>query len=316
MGALTPSGQCWAIPAKLSEITAMAAWHINSVRIPLNEDCWLGINGVDPTTTAPAYRAGLHQYVSLLHQHQMYAILDLHRSAPGSIPATSTQAMPDADHAPAFWSSVASSFLRDRAVVFDLYNEPYLGDVLPTAPDHHWGCWLHGCTIDTVYSSGPAGRQPSTLSWQATGMQQLVNAIRSTGATQPVMLEGLTYAKDLTGWLTHLPADSERQLIASVHVYNESTGCVNITCWNRQYVPVARKYPVVTGEFGEDDCAHGFIDQYMRFADANGISYLGWHWGIETDCSSQGTMALITDWNGTPSSSGVGLRDHLALLAG
>ncbi|HWX74639.1 MAG TPA: hypothetical protein VNZ05_04985, partial [Solirubrobacteraceae bacterium] len=33
-------------PVTASAVAAMAAWHINAVRVPLNEDCWLGINGV------------------------------------------------------------------------------------------------------------------------------------------------------------------------------------------------------------------------------------------------------------------------------
>ena len=41
----------------------MKAWNINAVRVPLNEDCWLGINGVasartpERTTRTPS-RAG------------------------------------------------------------------------------------------------------------------------------------------------------------------------------------------------------------------------------------------------------------------
>src|SRR5512135_1033181 len=33
-------------PTGRPAIAAMASWGINVVRIPLNEDCWLGINGV------------------------------------------------------------------------------------------------------------------------------------------------------------------------------------------------------------------------------------------------------------------------------
>src|SRR5207244_1356868 len=39
MDVLTPSRGCWVIPASVGEINAMLAWHINAVRIPLNEDC-------------------------------------------------------------------------------------------------------------------------------------------------------------------------------------------------------------------------------------------------------------------------------------
>src|SRR5215469_3107735 len=35
-------------PTDRRAIAAMTAWRINAVRIPLNEDCWLGINGAPP----------------------------------------------------------------------------------------------------------------------------------------------------------------------------------------------------------------------------------------------------------------------------
>jgi endoglucanase len=73
--------------------------------------------------------------------------------------------------------------------------------------------------------------------------------------------------------------------------------------------PVAARVPVVTGELGEDDCAHGFIDEYMGWADAHGVSYLGWAWNV-WDCKTG--PALITDYAGTPTPYRVGLRDHLA----
>jgi hypothetical protein len=33
-------------PVGTQSITAMRRWHINAVQLPLNEDCWLGINGI------------------------------------------------------------------------------------------------------------------------------------------------------------------------------------------------------------------------------------------------------------------------------
>ena len=51
----------------------------------------------------------------------------------------------------------------------------------------------------------------------------------------------------------------------------------------------AAHVPVVTGELGEDDCAHGCVDQYMAWADSQGISYPGWAW--DTWNCKQGTDA-------------------------
>ncbi len=62
------------------------------------------------------------------------------------------------------------------------------------------------------------------------------------------------------------------------------------------------------GEIGENDCAHGFIDRVMNWADAHGVGYLGWTWNT-WDCS--GGPALISNYNGTPTNFGTGFKAHL-----
>jgi hypothetical protein len=269
-------------PVDAQSIAAMASWGIDAVRVPLNEDCWLGINGVKPQYGGAAYRAAIRAYVARLHAAKLTVILDLHWNAPGSKRATGQQVMPDKAHSPAFWRSVATTFRADRNVIFDLYNEPH---------DVSWKCWRDGC--------GP---------W--AGMQQLVSTVRSVGARQPLMLGGLAWSNDLSGWLKWRPRDPLHQLVASFHLYNFTT-CADAGCWDATVKPVAAVVPVVTGELGENDCAHGFIDGYMPWADAAGISYLGWTWDT-WDCKSG--PALISAYDGTPTGFGVGFRDHLASL--
>ena len=41
-------------PEDASDAAAIAAWDTNAVRIPINEDCWLGINGLPTYGTAEA----------------------------------------------------------------------------------------------------------------------------------------------------------------------------------------------------------------------------------------------------------------------
>ena len=102
----------------------MTAWHINSVRIPLNEDCWLGINGVLPQYSGANYQSAIARYVTLLLENGLYPILDLHWSAAGNQLATGQAAMPDQDHSPTFWSQVAGVFKDNLGVAFELFNEP------------------------------------------------------------------------------------------------------------------------------------------------------------------------------------------------
>jgi len=284
--------------------TAMLTWgHVNAVRLPLNEDCWLGINGVNATYGGDAYQVAVVHYAARLHAHGLFTILDLHWNAPGSFPATAQQPMADADHAPAFWTSVATAFKADPMAVFDLYNEPFVDTVNAQTTDA-WGCWANGCTI--TRSAGAV-----TGSWRSAGMKDLVDAVRATGATNVLMLGGLAYANDLSGWLAHVPADPLAQLVASAHVYNFNS-CAGTPCWDGTIGAVAAAHPVVTGELGENDCAHGFIDTYMPWADSHGVSYLGWTWNT-WDCSSG--PALVTTYDGTATGFGQGLKAHLLVTS-
>jgi hypothetical protein len=143
------------------------------------------------------------------------------------------------------------------------------------------------------------------------GFQSLVNAVRGTGATNVVMIGGLAYSNDLTQWLAFKPSDPLNNLAAFGHVYNFNT-CSNTSCYDSQMAPVAAQVPLSLTEIGENDCAHGFVDTLMSWADAHGVGYLGWTWNT-WPCNSG--PALITDYNGTPTAFGQGLRDHLTTVS-
>jgi hypothetical protein len=285
-----PCAQGWGMkvgPTDRAAVAAMKAWRINAVRLPLNEACWLGLSNVKPQYRGALYRRAVVAFVQRLHAAGLYVILDLHWNAPGNKRALDHWWHADADHTPAFWRSVAAAFRKDRAVLFDLYNEPH---------DISWRCWRDGCRT-------PDGEQ-------AAGMQQLVNAVRSTGSKHPLLIAGQNWANDLSGWLRWRPQDPARQLAASFHVY-ETNLCGAEPCWSSVIAKVAERVPVVSSEIGQGRCGHDFIESFMSWADANGVSYLAWGWNV-WDCELPG---LITDWRGTPTKTyGEGFRAHLAKL--
>jgi hypothetical protein len=299
-------------PIDAADAAAIKAWNADAVRIPINEDCWLRING-QPSggLSFVTYRKTVRTYVNDLAADGIYAILDLHWSAPGRVIADGQRSMPD-PHSVTFWTSVASTFKHTPGVLFDVFNEPYSPayDGYSAYPVS-WSCWRNGgCTVpDARDGTTPVPGQTYT----AVGMQQLVNAIRATGATNPILVGGLAYANDLTGWLSHEPSDPDHQLAASVHVYNGNV-CSTVSCWNSRLSPVAAEVPLVTGEFDESDCSESFDNSYMNWADAHGVSYLAWGWYVLSGqpCSS---LYLITDAAGTPASpNGVAVRAHLESL--
>jgi endoglucanase len=291
----TPSG-VFGGPSGARSVDEMKSWHVNSARVSLNESCWLGHEALDPSSSGLRYRNAVIDYVDRLNDAGLIAILDLHWNAPGAAVADGQQVMADADHAPAFWSSVASSFTGNPGVMFDLYNEPF---------DISWRCWRSGC-------EAPGG-------WMTAGMQQLVDAVRDTGATQPIIATGVGHGNDLSGWLAHRPHDRLRQLVAGFHVYDtgDDGGCRDVRCWKRTLVPIARRVPIVTGEMGQHDNRSDFVTRYMRWSDEQwrrdrSVSYFAWSWDAQQ--SASGGPSLIESFDGTPTNYGRGFRAHLQRL--
>jgi hypothetical protein len=285
-------------PSDSTSIAAIAAWHINAVRIPLNEDCWLNINGVNSAYGGSNYQTAIVNYVNLLNSAGLVAILDLHWSAPGSTQATGQNPMPDADHSTAFWQGVANTFKGNSSVIFDLFNEPFPDNNSDTTAG--WTCWRDGGSC-------------SGVSYTAVGFQSLVNTVRATGATNIIMLGGLQYSNALSQWLTYKPTDSTGNLVAAWHVYNFNV-CSNTGCYDQRAAPVAAAVPLIAGEIGENDCAHGFIDTLMGWLDSHNSGYLGWTWDNWSGACATGPT-LITDYTGAPTNFGIGLQTHLAALA-
>jgi endoglucanase len=297
-------------PSDQASITAMKSWGVNAVRVPLNEACWNAESYVDSAYAGTNYQTAIEAYVNLLNANGMVAILDLHwtdglytGSSAGcsSAEATCQKPMPDSAESVPFWSSVASAFKGNDAVIFDLFNEPYPERADNSNETEGWQCWLNG------------GSDCVGISYAVAGMQTLVNAVRSAGANNVIMLGGLEYANDLTQWLSYEPTDPDHNLVASWHSYNFNT-CSTQSCWTSQVAPVAAQVPVVAGEIGENDCADTYIDPLMTWMDSEGISYLAWAWNADFNCSTG--PGLITDYNGDATAYGAGYESHLQSLAG
>jgi hypothetical protein len=255
--------QGWGIfdgPSGPPVVSSMKSWDVNAVRVPLNEDCWLGIN-VTPKFSGAVYRAAIMRYVRQLSSEGIIAILDLHWSAPGSTPAESQQEMPD-EHSVAFWRSVATTFRTSAQVIFELYNEPN---------SVTWQCWMSGCEM-------PGG-------WRSVGMQSLIDVVRGTGASQPIIVDGLRWANNLSGWLSHPLFDPKHQLVAGFHVYPQNL-CVTSKCWSATVGSVSKSVPVIATEVGEDDCSGSFFTKFFDWANSRRISVLAWTWNDNQGCRS------------------------------
>lgn len=282
-----------------SIVAAMATWHgANVVRVPLDEQCWLDIGGVKPRYAGANYRAAITHYIGQLNAAGFAVVLDLQNTAPGNEKSLNQEEMPDG-HSIIFWKQVATTFRSIRSVLFDLFNEPWPYDSYNSTKA--WKCWRDG-----------GCRLPSTnghLTYTAVGYDQLIKAVRSTGARNIVMAGGLAYAESLDQWLKYEPKDPDHELIASTHVYSFNQ-CSNLKCYNGALAKVARHVPLYIGEYGPDltvgysnkldvhcprkDVGHTSFDStLLTWAAQHDASWTAWSWNPWGDCWS-----LVTSFKG------------------
>ena len=285
-------------PSDDASVRAIASWHVNFVRLLLNEDCWLGINGMKRAYSGQRYRQAIVNYVGLLHRHGIYAELSLAWGAPGRMRATSQPRAPDEDHSPAMWKSLAATFKHDSGVLLGPWGEPV---VTPQ-------CLLRGG------SPCPRPNGTAALRYRTAGMQQAVNVMRSVGYRGPIAIPGINYANDISHWLAFQPRDPRHQLVAEAHVYGKNA-CSSPMCFHQTMAPVARKVPLIFGETGEtfdaSSCAATNIETFLNWAEDHGVGYAAWTWDTWGNCH-----ALITGYGGNPANAyGAFVKGYYAGLA-
>jgi endoglucanase len=301
-------------PSNEASVQAIASWKANAVRIPLNESCWLAINGAPSAFSGDNYKNAIKSYVALLHTYNIVPILELHWVGPGASLATSPQQqMPDEDHAPAFWTDLTTAFAADDGVIFEPFNEPFPNNNTDNMPA--WQCWREGCMMVPHAVPREAAALPTYL---AAGMQELVNAIRQaeTGVTHVILLDGVEFSNDVSQWLQYEPIDPAPipNLGASWHVYNNNR-CSTIDLYLQEVAPVIAAVPLIATEIGENDCKDAFISPLMSWLDSNMSGYLAWSWDAYAACQLiANPWSLITDYTtGTPNSPyAQTFHDHIA----
>jgi endoglucanase len=261
------------------------SWGSNIVRIPLNPSYWVKT----AAHYSPGYAAMVDSTIARAKSQGLDVLLDMHFSDRGD-PANQAyrlERMADANHGIVFWKEVAERYKNDGRVIFELYNEPH---------DISWDTWLNG---------GPSGD-----GFQTAGYQQLYDAVRSTGAHNLVIVNGLNWGYDMSQAGSHLL--NGYNIIYGTHVYDWPEK--QPARWDQDFGYLAAKVPVMIGEFGTTDCGTSYYKWVMEYADQKNISWLGWAWYAppanrpDLLCSF---AALITDWSGTPSPMGAVVKAHM-----
>jgi aryl-phospho-beta-D-glucosidase BglC (GH1 family) len=275
------------------------------------------------------YQATVEQSVSEANAAGLYVILDLHWAAPNDngtpLCPTGQGPMADVDHSIAFWTSVANAFKNNHAVVFELFNEPYLGSVTLES-GNPWPDLLNGGSV-TKFSYGGKDWGSISLTWATTGMQQMLDAVRATGSTNVVLTSTLQFAEEIDGWLEYKPSDPAGQLGAVWHTYPSGVNPAAVACgadgivtvWQPGCSPLemtaAQKivqagYPLVVTEYGDaiGGSTAPWASVLLPFSDTNGISYIGWTWNVWSNDKSN---VLITDAAGAPTQGfGTYVKQH------
>lgn len=255
------------VPSSKSDLAFMAGWGCNCVRLSINASCWL--NAHSPFTGGSVYQTAILRYVADCNALGMYVIFNLVNTISG------TGEMADSD-ATAFWQSAIPILNNNPGVLVEAYNEPH---------SITWATWLNG------------GNNGGSLSYTSIGHQALVNTIRTSGWNGVILLDGISYAGDLTSWIANLPTDSLNQLAASWHRYSASPpptpqdiGTYDV--YMAAIRTIAQSYPVVASECGGYTGDTAFLIFLCQFMDSLGQSYLPWAWCVGAP------VALLSDYNG------------------
>jgi hypothetical protein len=275
---------------------AIDDWHVNVIRLPLAQDSWFG---KDPRQNdqGKAYRALVKQVVDLCSSKGCYIILDLHWSDAGQWGTNIGQhSMPDKNSV-TFWRDIAAVYSNHPAVIFDLYNEPH---------DVTWDIWLKGGTI----KDRPNRPGMAAVTFEAVGMQTLLDTVRAIGAKNVVIAGGLDWAYDFSGVLEgrQLKDPSGNGVIYANHTYDNKRESVDT--WIASMEKATAKLPVIVSEFGgsggpnrrkgwwgtSPSSAMGddwLLHVLQAIADHN-WSFAAW------DLHTTAGPVLISDWNYTP----------------
>ncbi|MDP9349750.1 MAG: glycoside hydrolase family 5 protein, partial [Gemmatimonadota bacterium] len=296
-----------------ADFARIRGWKANVARIEVSQNFWV------PTAKwyDPAYPNRVDQAVKAARAAGLDVILTLQTSDrgdpnyPGDIFLTNPQQeMPDVNHSIPFWREVASRYKGDGRILFELFSEPYYSF---HGKKSDWNLWLNGGMV-------PAGRvyDEDRKAFQAVGMQQLYDVVRSTGANNLVIIGGTHWGYYLDGVPTHRVKGYNIAYAAHPWDWPDKQP----ETWDKDWAFLAATEPVMLTEIGNYDCATGYLSKALDKADQLGLSWVAWAWVLpepgELKSSSDGTdptcksWKLITDWSGTPTAAGRIVKERLA----
>ncbi len=258
---------------------AIRDWHANHIRLPLAQDRWFG-KAPEQKDDGRAYRAIVKRVVEACGSQGVYVVLDLHWSDGGEWGRRIGQhVMPDRNSV-AFWKEVAGVYKDHPAVIFDLYNEPH---------DVSWDVWQHGGKVTEKEKDG------RKWEFEAVGMQAMLDAVRSTGAKNVVIVGGLDWSYDLSGFLKGYQLDDRngQGIIYANHAYPFKGDSVER--WLAKMETATKTLPVIVSEFGPPNASdERWLRQVLQALEDHQWDWTAW------DLHPAASPCLIKDWKYAP----------------
>ena len=268
--------------------TAIKDWRVNVIRLPLARIAG-SARLQSKRTKARLIASWWKRSWTICARRRCYIILDLHWSDAGEWGKQIGQhVMPD-QNSLEFWKSCASTYKNHPAVIFDLYNEPH---------DVSWDIWLNGGQV----AEKAFGRNPAK-SFQAVGMQAILDAVRATGAKNLIVVGGLDWAYDMKGFLAgkQIADPMGNGVIFANHAYPFKGDTVER--WISKMEEASKVIPIIVGEFGADSRGSArtkgqtdeeWVRQVLQALEGHKWSWIAW------DLHPAAGRALISDWKYTP----------------
>ena len=263
------------------ELLQAKSWGANLLRVSLNSTYWY----TDSCSSRAGYAETVDKVVNTVTQAGMVVLLDLHYNAVRACAQSKPQKMADSS-ALSFWSSVASRYKSNPLVAFDLYNEPH---------DISDAVWLRGGTV-----------QQGLLNFQAVGMQNMYDTVRSTGAQNLIIVSGNNWANTIPSTLV-----TGTNIVYGVHAYTCPNAPFNGCAPNpldpgqilNRWAARTADVPVMISEFGWPDVEDGrYVANVLSYAQAQGWGFVVFAWDGSTagKFSTVGTMSTTLGYEPSP----------------
>lgn len=214
--------------------------------------------GLDPRSPIyeSEYPAELLYAVKLARSAGFVVIISMDAQAENGI--ANLPCMPN-DSTVRAWRSIAPSFIHDSGIIFELFNEP--------------------CKYE--------GNPKNKTDWAQT-MQVVIDDLRSLGATNILLLDGLGFGHSIEGLFPMVHDKLRNRLALTVHPYLVKNNYVTVDQWRKAFGNDAKLYPAIAGEWNATP-TNGCVDNttpeialsLMRYLESLQIGLIGW--GIDSN---------------------------------